>query len=92
MKAVIPKKHQEKTLPKEPKMVKVKIVNSSAPTDMETEKETSAETEIHNDSIDLSIMESFSEGKKEVNGGVEKQNDDSDLNKQPEKEPGHNFP
>ena len=52
---------------------------------METEAETSAETEIHNDSIDLSTKESFSEGKKEVNGGVEKQNDDSDLNKQPEK-------
>ena len=52
---------------------------------METEKETSAETEIHNDLIDLSTKESFSEGKKEVNGGVEKQNDDSDLNKQPEK-------
>ena len=85
MKAVIPKKHQEKTLPKEPKKAKVKIVNSSAPSDMETEKETSAETEIHNNSIDLSIKGSFSEGKKEVNGGVEKQNDYSDLNKQPEK-------
>ena len=85
MKAVIPKKHQEKTLPKEPKKVNVKIVNSSASSDMETEKETSAETEICNDSIDLSIKESFSEGEKEVNGGVEKQNDDSDLNKQPGK-------
>ena len=66
MKAVIPKKHQEKTLPKEPKKVKVKIVNSSAPSDMETETETSAEIEIHNDSIDLSTKESFTEGKKEV--------------------------
>ena len=79
-KAVFPKKHQEKTVPKEPKKAKVKSVNSSAPSDMETETQTSAETEIHNDSIDLS-----SEGEKEVNGGVEKQNDDSDLNKQPEK-------
>ena len=52
---------------------------------METKKETSAETEIRNNSIDLSTKESFSEGVKEVNGGVEKQNDDSDLNKQPEK-------
>ena len=86
MKAVIPKKNiRKKTLPKEPKKVKVKTVNSSAPSDMETEKETSAETEICNDSIDLSIKESLSEGKKEVNTGVEKQNDDSDLNKQPEK-------
>ena len=49
------------------------------------ETETSAETEICNDSIDLSTKESFSEGEKEVNGGVEKQNDDSHLNKQPEK-------
>ena len=85
MKAVIPKQHQEKILPKEPKKVKVKIVNSAAPSDMETETETSAETEICNDSIDLSTKESFSEGKKQVSGGVEKQNDDSDLNKQPEK-------
>ena len=65
--------------------MKVKSVNSLAPSDMETETETSAETEIHNDSIDLSTKESFSEGKKEVNGGIEKQNNDSDLNKQPEK-------
>ena len=85
MKAVIPKKRQEKTLPKEPRKAKVKIVNSSAPSDMERETETSTETEIHNNSIDLSTKESFSEGEKEVNGGVEKQNDDSDLNKQPEK-------
>ena len=77
-KAVIPKKCQEKT---EPKMAKVKSVNSLAPSDMETETETSSETEIRNDSIDLSTKECFSEGKKEVNGGVEKQNDDSDLNK-----------
>ena len=41
--------------------------------------------QICNDSIDLSTKKSFSEGEKEVNGGVEKQNDDSDLNKQPEK-------
>ena len=72
MKAVIPKIHQEKTLPKEPKKAKIKMVNSSAPSDMEIETETSAETEIHNDSIDLSTKESFSEGEKEVNGGVEK--------------------
>ena len=64
MKAVIPKKRQEKRLPKEPKKAKVKIVNSSASIDMETEKETPAETEICNNSIDLSIKESFSEGKK----------------------------
>ena len=63
----------------------MKIVNSSAPSDMETETETLAETEIHKDSVDFRTKESFSEGKKEVNGGVEKQNDDSDFNKQPEK-------
>ena len=63
----------------------MKSVNLSAPSDMERETETSAGTEICNDSIDLSTKESFSESKKEVNGGVEKQNDDSDLNKQPEK-------
>ena len=85
MKAVIPKIYQEKTLPKEPKKVKVKMVNSSAPSDMEIETETSAETEICNNSIDLSTKESFSEGKKEVNGGVEKQNDHSDLKKEPKK-------
>ena len=84
-KAVIPKQCQEKTIPKVPKKVKVKSVNSSAPGDMETEIETSAETEICNDLIDLSTKEYFSEGRKEVNGCVEKQNDDSDLNKQPEK-------
>ena len=81
-KAVIPKKHQEKT---ELKKAKVKSVNSLAPSDMKTETETSAETEIRKDSIDLSTKESFSEGKNEVNGGIEKQNDYSDLNKQPEK-------
>ena len=85
MKAVIPKIHQEKTLPKEPKKVKVKIVNLSAPTDMEIETETSAETEICNDSIDLSTKEYFSEGKKEVNGAVEKQSNHSDLKKEPKK-------
>ena len=62
-----------KTLPKKPKKAKVKMVNSSAPSDMEIETETSAETEIHNDSIDLSTKEFFSEDKKEVNGAVEKQ-------------------
>ena len=79
------KKHQEKTIPKEPKKVEGKCVNSSALSYKETEKETSAETEIYNNSIALSTKESFNEGKKEVNGGVEKQKDDSDLNKQPEK-------
>ena len=64
-KAVIPKKHQEKTKPKESKKAKVKSVNSLAPSDMETETETSAETEICNNSIDLSTKESFSEGQKE---------------------------
>ena len=63
-KAVIPKKHQEKTIPKEPKKAKVKSVKSSAPSDMERETETSAETEICNDSIDLSSKGSFSEGEK----------------------------
>ena len=85
MKAVIPKMCQEKTLPKEPKKAKVKMVNSSAPSDMEIETETSAEKEICNNSIDLNSKECFSEGKKEENGGVEKQNDLSDLNKEPEK-------
>ena len=85
MKAVIPKIHQEKTLPKEPKKAKVKTVKPSAPSDMEIETETSAETEIHNDSIDLSTKEYFSEGKKEVNGAVEKQSNHSDLKKEPEK-------
>ena len=83
MKAVIPKMCQEKTLPKEPKKAKVKMVNSSAPSD--TEIETSTETEICNNSIDLSSKESFSEGEKEENGGVEKQSDLSDLNKEPKK-------
>ena len=77
MKAIIPKIHQEKRLPKEPKKAKVKMVNFSAPSDMEIETETSAETEICNDSIDLSTKEYFSEGKKEVNG--------ADLKKEPEK-------
>ena len=85
MKAVIPKICQEKTLPKEPKKAKVKTVNSSAPSDMEIETETSAETEICNGSIDLSTKEYFSEGKKEVNGAVEKQSNHSDLKKEPEK-------
>ena len=83
MKAVIPKIRQEKTLPKEPK--KVKMVNSSALSDMEIETETSTETEICNDSIDLSTKEYFSEGKKEVNGAVEKQSNHSDLKKEPKK-------
>ena len=85
MKAVIPKICQEKTLPKEPKKAKVKMVNPSAPSDMEKETETSAETEIHNDSIDLSTKEYFSEGEKEVNGAVEKQSNHSDSKKEPEK-------
>ena len=85
MKAVIPKIHQENTLPKEPKKAKVKTVNLSAPSDMEIETETSAETEIRNDSIDLSTKEYFSEDKKEVNGAVEKQSNHSDLKKEPEK-------
>ena len=85
MKAVIPKMRQDKTLPNEPKKAKVKMVNSSAPSDLEIETETSAETEICNNSIDLSSKECFSEGEKEENGGVEKQNDLSDLNKEPEK-------
>ena len=85
MKAVIPKIHQEKTLSKEPKKVKVKTVNLSAPSDIEIETETSAETEIRNDSIDLSTKEYFSEGKKEVNGAVEKQSNHSDLKKDPRK-------
>ena len=38
MKAVIPKICQEKTLPKEPKKAKVKTVNSSAPSDMEIDR------------------------------------------------------
>ena len=85
MKAVIQKKLQEKTSPKEPKKAKVKMVNLSAPSDMEIETETSAETEIHNDSIDLSTKEYFSEGEKEVNCAVEKQSNHSDLKKEPEK-------
>ena len=85
MKAVIPKIHQEKTLPKEPKKAMVKMVNLSAPSDMEIETETSAETEIHNDSINLNIKEYFSEGEKEVNGAVERQSNHSDLKKEPKK-------
>ena len=85
MKAVIPKIHQEKTLPKELKKAKVKMVNSSAPSDMEIEIETSAETEIRNDSIDLSTKEYFSEGEKEVNGAIEKQSNHSDSIKEPKK-------
>ena len=85
MKAVIPKIHQEKTLPKEPKKAKVKMVNLSAPSDMEIETETSAETEICNNSIDLSTKEYFSEDEKEVNSAVEKQSNHSDLKKEPEK-------
>ena len=91
MKAVIPKICQEKTLPKEPKKAKVKMVNLSTPSDMEMETEASAETEIHNDSIDLSTKEYFSEGKKEVNGAVEKQSNHSDLKKEPEKTKDSSF-
>ena len=61
------------------------MVNLSAPSDMEIETETSAETEICNDSINLNTKESFSEGKKEVNSAVEKQSNRSDLRKEPEK-------
>ena len=61
------------------------MVNSSAPSDMEIETETSAETEICNNSIDLSTKDYFSEGKKEVNGAVEKQSNHSDLKKEPKK-------
>ena len=57
------------------------MVNSSAPSDMEIETETLAQTEIHNDSIDLSTKEYFSEGEKEVNGVVEKQSNHSELKK-----------
>ena len=85
MKDVIPKIRQEKTLPKEPKKAKVKTVNLSATSDMEIETETSAETEIRNDSIDLSTEEYFTEGEKEVNGAVEKQSNHSDLKKEPKK-------
>ena len=89
-KAVIPKKHQEKTKTKEPKQVKVKSVNSLAPSNLETAPESSVEIEIHNNSIDFSTehektKESFSDGEKVVNGGVEKQNKDSNLSKQPKK-------
>ena len=52
---------------------------------MEIETETSAETEIHDDSIDLSTNEYFSEGKKEVNSAVEKQSNHSDLKIEPKK-------
>ena len=61
------------------------MVNSSARSDMEIETATSAETEIRNDSIDLSTEEYFSEGEQEVNGAVEKQSNHSDLKKEPEK-------
>ena len=68
-KAVIPKKHQEKTKTKEPKKAKVISVNSLAPSDLETAPESSVDTEIHNNSIDFSTehertKESFSDGKK----------------------------
>ena len=63
----------------------MKTVLSSSPSDKEIETETSAETVIHNDSIDFSTKEYFSEGKKEVNGTVEKQSYHSDLKKEPEK-------
>ena len=70
----------------------MKSVNSLAPSNLETAPESSVETEtdIHNDSIDFSMghektKESFSDGGKNVNGGVEKQNKDSNLSKQPEK-------
>ena len=89
-KAVIPKKCQEKVKTKEPKKAMVKSVNSLAPSDLETAPESLVETEIHNDSIDFSMehektKESFSDGKQNVDGGVEKQNKDSNLSKKPEK-------
>ena len=52
---------------------------------MEMETETSAKTEIHNDSINLNTKEYFREGEKEVNGAVERQINHSDLKKEPEK-------
>ena len=63
----------------------MKSVNSLAPSDIETAAESSVETEVCNDSIDLSTKKYFSDGKKEVNGGVAKQNKDSNLSNQPEK-------
>ena len=68
----------------------MKSVNSLAPSDLETAPESSVETKIHNDSIDFSTehektKESFSDGERNVNGGVEKQKKDSHLSKQPEK-------
>ena len=71
------------------KKAKVKSVNSLAVSDLETAPESSLESEIRNDSIDLcteheKTKESFSDGKKDVNG-VTKQNNDSNLSKQPEK-------
>ena len=70
--------------------MKVKSVNSLAVSDLKTAPESSLESEIHNDSIDLSTehkktKESFSDGEKEVNSGVTKQNNNSNLSKQPEK-------
>ena len=71
------------------KKAKVKSVNSLAVSDLETAPGSSLESEIRNDSIDLcteheKTKESFSDGKKDVNG-VTKQNNDSNLSKQPEK-------
>ena len=54
------------------------MVNLSAPSDMEIETETSAETEIRNDLIDLNTKEYFSKGEKEVNGAAEKQSNHSE--------------
>ena len=51
-KTVIPKKGPGKSEPKEPKKAKVKTLN------METAPESSTETDIHHDSIDLSTKES----------------------------------
>ena len=68
----------------------MKSVNSLAPSDLETAQESPVETEICYDSIDFSTehektKESFIDGKNNVNEGVEKQNKDFNLSKQPEK-------
>ena len=77
-KAVSPKKQAVKIKSKEPKKMKMKSVNSLAPSDMDTAPESSIETEICNDSIGLSTKESLSDGEKEVNE-TEVGNDSIDL-------------
>ena len=71
-KAVSPKKQAVKTKPKEPKKMKMKSVNSLVPSDVDIVPESSIETEICNDSIDLSTKESLSDGEKEVNRAKQK--------------------